>query len=202
MTQRNPMNERYQNTDDKKMGKTRKSAASAKPATKAASSVHIEKKAPKPKGRFARAQQRAQTPTGKQRGSNDTYYQPNTPEFKKWRRIWWALIIVALAFTSLSFFLTGGFESKSPMYVCLGIGYAALIAAIVIDVTKVRKIRRGAATVQSGSKSKAATAQRKAEKAKRAEEEKLAAEHQKEKEAARTEKKSRGLFGRKKEEDA
>ena len=40
MTQRNPMNERYQSEDRK--GATRKSAASAKPVSKAASSVRIE----------------------------------------------------------------------------------------------------------------------------------------------------------------
>lgn len=201
MTQRNPMNERYQNTDEKKTGKTRKSAASAKPVTKAASSVHIEGKAPKPKGRFARAQQRAQAPTNKQRSSNERYFQPDTPEYRTWRRIWWILIIVALVFTSLSFFATGRFESRTPMYVLLGTGYASLIAAIIIDVTKVRKIRKGAAAVQSGSKSKAATAQRKAEKAKRAEEEQRAAEEKEAKEAARAEKKGRGLFGGKKKED-
>lgn len=39
MSQRNPMNERY--TTDKPQGKTRKSAASAKPANKAASSVRM-----------------------------------------------------------------------------------------------------------------------------------------------------------------
>ena len=42
MAQRNPMNERYQG--DGPGGQTRKSAARAKPATEAASSVHIRKK--------------------------------------------------------------------------------------------------------------------------------------------------------------
>lgn len=40
MSQRNPMNERY--TTDKPQGKTRKSAASAKPVNKAASSVRMQ----------------------------------------------------------------------------------------------------------------------------------------------------------------
>ena len=39
MSQRNPMNERYQS--DKRQGTTRKSAASAKPKSKAASSVTV-----------------------------------------------------------------------------------------------------------------------------------------------------------------
>lgn len=37
MTQRNPLNSRYQS--DEKLGKTRKSAAAAKPSTKAAATV-------------------------------------------------------------------------------------------------------------------------------------------------------------------
>ena len=40
MSQRNPMNERY--TAEDRTGKTRKSAASAKPKAKAAASVRIE----------------------------------------------------------------------------------------------------------------------------------------------------------------
>ena len=103
MTQRNPMNDRYQQTGEKKTGKTRKSAASAKPTTKAASSVHIEGKAPKPQGRFARAQRQAQQPK-KSSSSQDRDFQPDTPEYRKWRRIWWGFIIAALALTSLSFF--------------------------------------------------------------------------------------------------
>ena len=39
MSQRNPMNDRYQT--DEHRGQTRKSAASAKPKTKAASSVRM-----------------------------------------------------------------------------------------------------------------------------------------------------------------
>ncbi len=50
MSQRNPLNERNQN--DTKAGKTRKSAASAKPVTKAASSVYIADPNNKPKEGF------------------------------------------------------------------------------------------------------------------------------------------------------
>ena len=49
MSQRNPLNERYQ---QEKGGKTRKSAASAKPVTKAASSVYIADPNAKPKKGF------------------------------------------------------------------------------------------------------------------------------------------------------
>ena len=49
MSQRNPLNDRYQQREG---GKTRKSAASAKPATKAASSVYIADPNAKPKKSF------------------------------------------------------------------------------------------------------------------------------------------------------
>lgn len=49
MAQRNPLNERYQQREG---GKTRKSAASAKPVTKAASSVYIKDPNAKPKKSF------------------------------------------------------------------------------------------------------------------------------------------------------
>lgn len=49
MSQRNPLNERYQQREG---GKTRKSAASAKPATKAASTVYIADPNAKPKKSF------------------------------------------------------------------------------------------------------------------------------------------------------
>ena len=52
MSQRNPMNERY--TGDHKGGSTRKSAASAKPVSRAASSVRLESDKPKKKGLFAK----------------------------------------------------------------------------------------------------------------------------------------------------
>ncbi len=52
MSQRNPMNERY--STNQPQGKTRKSAAAAKPVTKAASSVRMESDASEKKGFFSR----------------------------------------------------------------------------------------------------------------------------------------------------
>ena len=71
MTQRNPMNERYQSEDRK--GATRKSAASAKPVSKAASSVRIQstKKTPQQK-KAERKQQRAKNAERDRRGGKNT----------------------------------------------------------------------------------------------------------------------------------
>ena len=58
MSQRNPMNERYQSEDHQ--GKTRKSAASAKPKSKAAASVVVQtsSKTPQQKKADAKAARR------------------------------------------------------------------------------------------------------------------------------------------------
>lgn len=179
MSQRNPMNERYQNADEHK-GKTRRSAASAKPATKAASSVRIEgAKKPEKTGLFGqkkRPQESAESRAAS-REERARYYDPATPEYKKWRRYWWVSIAAALILTILSFALQMWLPADLVWvsYVLLGLGYALLIVSIAIDVVKVRKIRKNYAANAAGSRSKEATRQRKAAKAaaKKAEEERV-----------------------------
>ena len=60
MSQRNPMNERY--TSDQKRGTTRKSAASAKPVSKAASSVRTTSAKPEKKGLFGGSKKQEPAP--------------------------------------------------------------------------------------------------------------------------------------------
>lgn len=97
MSQRNPMNERY--TGEHKGGKTRKSAASAKPVTKAASSVRMESNKPEKKGFFSkrtpeekqeRAEQRKEEgmerKTGRARARAIQRYVPDTPQYKALNR--------------------------------------------------------------------------------------------------------------------
>lgn len=102
MSQRNPMNERY--TGDHKGGSTRKSAASAKPVSRAASSVRlVESDKPKKKGLFAKRtpeekqehkterKQEAQVSkeerkTGRARLRAIQRYVPDTPQFKALNR--------------------------------------------------------------------------------------------------------------------
>jgi hypothetical protein len=171
MTQRNPMNERYQIED--RSGKTRKSAASVKPATKAAASVRIEgASAPRKTGRLAKAQSQANRKQGSKRARVDSadakaaYYDPGTPEYKKWRRIWWISIVVALVLTALSFAVLQFMpENATLSYVLLGLGYAFLIASIVVDLGKVRKIRKDYRMKMVTANSKSATAERKEQKA-------------------------------------
>ena len=61
MSQRNPMNDRYRDTENAPKGKTKKSAASAKPSSKAGSSVYVrDKKDPKAKRQKEKEQHREQ----------------------------------------------------------------------------------------------------------------------------------------------
>ena len=207
MTQRNPMKDRY--NGENRPGKTRKSAASAKPATKAAASVHIvDSKAPKKKGMFGASSGagRAQKQRDKERERDlrRKYYDPGTPEYKKWRRWWWISIAIALVFTTFSFAaqMLPGMDATIT-YVMLGIGYAFLIFAIYIDTAKVRKIRRRYADMMGNSRSKEATRKRKAALAQAKKDEAAAREAgiraAKEKEAKKEARAARFGFGRKKD---
>ncbi len=158
MSTRNPMNERY--TSDEKHGVTRKSAAAAKPKTKAAASVYIEPKEKTPAQKKAiRKEERR-----KQQEINAKYYKPDTKRYKTLKRIWWALLATAILCTALSWFLQ---SSVNPIltYVMIGLAYVCIIAALILDFTKIRKERNEYAARMAGNKSKEARAAQKREKA-------------------------------------
>ena len=135
MTQRNPMNERYQSEDRK--GATRKSAASAKPVSKAASSVRIQstKKTPQQK-KAERKQQRA-----KDAERDRQFYNPPTAEYKRLRKIWWVCLILAIVLTVVSFAGNNLGMPAPIMYVTLALAYVFIIAAFVLDFWKIKKER-------------------------------------------------------------
>lgn len=171
MTQRNPMNKRYQ--QEEKKGSTRKSAASAKPAMQASASVRTPgSKAPKT--RYQRAKNRAiakeqkdERTRANSKAAKSKYFVPDTPEYRKWRKWWWISIIAALVLTTLSF--AGSVispDNPTFTYVTLGAGYVVLFIAIWIDLGKVRKIRKSYRTEKVVDRSKAATRARKEERAK------------------------------------
>lgn len=135
MTQRNPMNERYQTGAHR--GQTRKSAASMKPKSKAAASVRMQsttktKKQKKAEQKAARA---------KRNREEAQYYNPPTPEYRKWRKIWWVLLVLAVIMTIVTWF-GRAYMSDTMGFVVLGIAYACIILAFYVDFSKIRKIRR------------------------------------------------------------
>lgn len=160
MTTRNPNNERYMNSDEKPQGKTRKSAASAKPATKAAASVQIQSKATKK----AKSKELVASEKQRRREERRNYLHPQTPEYKKWHRVWVIVLVIALILT-LSGLLMSNFldvDTRTSMTVVI-VGDVFLVIAILLDVLKLSKMRSAYAAGKRADKSKKASAQRKEE---------------------------------------
>lgn len=136
MSQRNPMNDRYQ-SDIK--GQTKKSAASMKPKSKAAASVYIKPSGHTPQEKKAiKKQQRA-----KQAELDRMFYNPPTERYKKLRRIWWFCLIAAIVLTVLGMVLPNLFPGVIWVsWGCIIPAYAFIIAAVWLDFSKIRKVRR------------------------------------------------------------
>ena len=160
MSQRNPMNDRYQT--DERRGQTRKSAASMKPKSKPASTVHMQSTTKTKQQK--KAEQKA---ARKKRAEMDNkYYTPPTEEYKRLRRIWWILLIIAIIFAVIAF--AGQMTLPEPIaYGTLGAAYVFALAALFFDFVKLRKVRK-AYQEEMDRKSKELRAAEKAERAKRA----------------------------------
>mgnify|MGYP003268645354 CR=1 FL=1 len=184
MSQRNPMNDRYQT--DEHRGQTRKSAAAMKPKSKAAASVRVQ---PKEK---TKQQKKAEKKVARQKqGELDRkYYNPPTPQYKRLRKIWWALLIGAIAATALSWIGRSWFPD-AVSYVMLGAAYVCIIGALYVDFSKIRKVRRAYQEEMMSKKTKEMRAAEKQQKAAQR------AAKQKVEEAPAVEEapKKRGLFG-------
>lgn len=139
MSQRNPMNERY--TSDKRTGTTRKSAASAKPKTKAAGTVTMGTSKKTPQQRKAEQKEARKKEQERQRELDRKYYKPDTERYKKLKRIWWVSLAGAVVCTLLSWLLRE-VQPTWLAFVCLFGAYALIIFAFYLDFSKIRKERR------------------------------------------------------------
>ena len=139
MTQRNPMNERNQVEDRK--GHTRKSAASAKPKASAASTVKIDTGAKTPREKKMERKAKEREAQEKDRQMQAKYLNPDTPEYYKWKRLWWAGLGAAVLFV-LSSWLLRSIQPEWISLVILGFAYVAIIFAFWVDVSKIKKITR------------------------------------------------------------
>ena len=160
MSQRNPLNERY--TDDTHQGKTRKSAASAKPTSKAASSVHETAAMSK---KEKKAEQEARERKSRERrgvsGSNVSEAELRAlPEYKKLRRWWWVCLIAAIALTAFTWVYSAMTGSEQVSLIPLIAAWVFIIIAFYIDFWKIRKLRNQL-RYAGADKSKAARAQQK-----------------------------------------
>jgi hypothetical protein len=125
------MNARYQKNTGPS-GKTRKSAAAAKP--KRASSGSPEKS----KSSATRRQ--------------PLVINPPTEEFRYWRRIWWILLIGSVVFTFGSLAVRQWLGQETLATIMLGIGYAGIFSALALDWIKLRKMRREWMELQKSGK--------------------------------------------------
>lgn len=198
MSQRNPMNDRYQT--DEHTGKTRKSAASAKPKTKAAATVRVQStKKPKKKGLFGGGGGNQQSKSAKKLERekraelNRKYYHPPTREYQRMRKLWWGLIIGAIVCGAITF--AGQQFLPTPLvYVLLAVTYLLAVAALLLDSMKIRKLRR-IYQDQMEHKSKEIRAMEKAERAAQKSQQRAAKEAPASEPAKEEEPKKRGLFG-------
>jgi len=189
MTQRNFMNERY--NDENRTGKTRKSSASAKPKAQRAATVRDPApKSKKQKKEEARERER-------QAAEKASYMQASfesTEGYKKLRRIWWILLAGAILCTVLSFAFTRSESLNQFSMAAMILAYVLIIAAFYIDLGKIRKERKLYNAVLANNKSKEARREQKRMKAEKREQEREAAEKFEAAKAEEETKKAKGGF--------
>jgi hypothetical protein len=144
------MNERYQKHTEPK-GQTRKSAAAAKPTRGGNVPTKAKSKAvgrPRPKA-----------------PARSNYNEPDTPEYKYWRRIWWWSLGAGVVFVTASLLIQYVLHAEGALrgvsVVLIAASYAALIVAFFVDYRKLRPMRLGkvapAKTAKADKAAKAAS---------------------------------------------
>ena len=135
MAQRSYSNDRYRK--DAKIGSTRKSAAKAKPVRKQGS-VEVSSSSSKPK---------------KKAPDKDWSGLPTSPEIKKWRRIWWALLLGGLALIAVGYLVPELRDSTTVQrFIAAGV-LAASMVAVSIDIFVIRRLRKQLIEAQGKKKS-------------------------------------------------
>lgn len=159
MSTRSASNKRTQSHEV--TGVARKSAASAKPARAAASSVRVQpatakdrrKKLEKGESLEGLTKQEKKARKQELRAEEDRRYTASTillkqdEDYTKRRRVWWALlgagmlIIIALWIWLFGPSGNGGKVTSGAQMAAIVIAYAVIIAAFVYDFTRIRPIR-------------------------------------------------------------
>ena len=147
MSRRSPTNARYQKYTEPK-GRTRKSAAAAKPVRMGGGGSTSSKSKSKSK---SKTKPSAAASRGK-------YAEPDTPEYKYWRKIWWISLLAGMAFVSTSLVLQYVFHAKGALQmagvICMVASYGALIVAFWVDYRKLKPMRQGVIASADAEKSK------------------------------------------------
>jgi len=143
MSQRSYSNERYRK--GAKVGSTRKSAAGAKPVRKLGSAASTSTPAKsKPKLKDSGVEK-------------DWSGLPTSPEIKKWRRVWWVLLLGGLALIGGSYAIPDLRANDTVLRVVSATVLAFSMIAVTIDLVVIRKLRKELMAVPS-KKSKHADA--------------------------------------------
>ncbi len=134
-------NDHNQPAEEKNVGHTRKSAASAKPKSKAAASVTIKKSTKTPEQKKAAQKQARAEARAERKRIDRMYYNPDTERYKKLRRLWWGSLIGAVVSTAISW-VTRNMEPTGISMFFMLLAYALIIAAFYLDFSKIRKERQ------------------------------------------------------------
>lgn len=149
MAKRNPMNERYQKHTSP-AGKTRKSAAAAKP--KRNKPGETSKPAKGSSKSLSRVEQR-----DKRREAYNkrmAMMHPATPEYRRMRRIWWLFLGGAIVLSTVAWLLWSNVENRAFGNYVLVAAYISMGIAVWIDWTKLRKLRQEWAQAGGGKTAK------------------------------------------------
>lgn len=171
MSTRSPMNKRTQEQlREGRSGMARKSAASAKPARAAASSVRVVPASSKARRNQAergeslaglsREEKRARRQEA--RAHDDRVYAASNilmrenPAYAQQRMVWMAFMVVGVVFILIAFALlaTVGPQADTTFqimqYGAVGIAYVAVIGGFIFDFVKIRPIRNEARSKAEG----------------------------------------------------
>lgn len=126
MSQRSYSNERYRKGAD--LGSTRKSAASAKPVRKQGTVDTTKTSAP--------AKSKAIGP------EKDWTGLPTSPEIKKWRSIWWVLLLGGIGAIAVGYLVPELRVNEDAQRIIAVVVLAASMAAVTIDLVVIRRLRK------------------------------------------------------------
>ena len=191
MSQRNFMNDRY--NDANRKGSTRKSSASAKP--KAQRAATVREPAPKTKKQKRQEALERERAAAEKASLTESRFE-DTESYKRLRRIWWILLVGAILLTVLSFALSRNESFGQFSMVIMVLAYVLIVAAFYIDLGKIRKERKIYAALAASNKSKEARREQKRLRAMKREREKEAAEKFEAAKAEKEAKKEQGFFSR------
>ncbi|MDY4041883.1 MAG: hypothetical protein SOY67_07295 [Collinsella sp.] len=171
MSTRSPMNKRTQEQlREGRSGMARKSAAAAKPARAAASSVRVVPASSKARRKQAERGEslaglsREEKRARKQqiRAHEDRVYAASNilmrenPAYAKQRMIWYAFMVVGVFFILIAFALLAIVGERAngmlqlAQYGAVGVSYVAIIGGFIFDFIKIRPIRNEARSKAEG----------------------------------------------------